>query len=312
MAKIRFDNQVAVITGAGRGLGREYAIELARRGARVLVNDLGSALSGGHGSKDPANEVVEEIIAFGGEAVAEHSDVGEDAHAVAAEAIEKWGRVDILINNAGISGGGSVLGETPDEESDRVLDVNLRGSISMIKAVWPHMVGQQYGRIVNTTSGSVFGTKLTAPYVISRAAHIGMTTALATEGVGVGVKVNAVMPTAYTRMTDRIPSEEVRALLRDKFDPSTVAPMVVLLASSQAPSTGEFFHTGGGLVARVALAIGRGARAITSPEDALDQFAEISAIDGVSTPRSVDEYMAHVFGRVFDAAGVQSHGSLGV
>lgn len=313
MNAINFDGQVAIVTGAGRGLGRQYAIELARRGARVLVNDLGTALDGGGVSTGPADEVAAEIARSGGTAIASHGDVRSDAATIVATAIEQWGRVDVLINNAGIpSSGGTLLAETPAADIDRVIGINLLGSIAMSKAVWPTMTDQGYGRIVNTTSGSVFGTILTAPYIVTRAAHIGLTTALAHEGKGLDIKVNAVMPTAFTRMTREIPSEEFRQLLEQYFDSDTVSPVAVLLASRNAPTTGVTYHAGGGLVARVALTIGNGAIGIDSPESALEHLDEILDLDQPHAPASLDEYMVHVFQRIFqtDAAETPS-GSLG-
>jgi len=305
MSDVRFDEQVAIVTGAGRGLGRQYALDLAARGAKVVVNDFGGDLAGADGSPAPAAEVVAEIEALGGTAVADTGDVRSpaDRERLVGRAVESWGRVDVLVNNAGIPGGGALLGDLSDEVVDAVLDVNLHGAVGMARQVWPHMSAAGYGRIVNITSHSIFGTAYTAPYVISRTAHLGLTTALAAEGAALGIKVNAVMPAAYTRMTAGIPDPDFLALLENNFGTQTVSPAVVLLASDQAPCSGEFFHSGGGLVARVAFAVSQGAAGIVTAEDFRDRYAEVSDLPGVVTPASVDEVMGHVFSRALGMSG---------
>ena len=300
MNTIDLGGHVAIVTGAGRGLGRQYALDLARRGARIVVNDVGAELSGKGESTEPAQRVVDEIAALGGEAVADYSDVSDKGagDALVAAALSRWGRLDAIVNNAGILGGGRSFAELEPDEIQRVLDVNLGGAVRLARAVWPHMVERGYGRIVNVTSHSVFGAPRTAPYVVTRTGHLGLTTALASEGAPLGIKVNCVMPAALTRMTENIPSPDFVGILRRDFGPETVSPLVVLLASPLAPCTGQFFHSGGGLVARLAISVSPGAVGLTSAEDVLARFDEIVDLTGAVSPGSVDDVMAHVFGRV--------------
>lgn len=252
------DGQVVAVTGAGSGLGRAYALLLAAEGARVVVNDLRGA-----------DEVVAEIVAAGGAAVAHGSDVSSDGAGVVEAAVAAFGGLDAVINNAGIAGGGAF----PDVEFDRLLGVHLGGTIAVCKAAWPVLAAAGGGRIVNTSSASIFGMPGTAAYVTAKAAIFGLTRALGSEGRRPGISVNAVMPTALTPMT--AVSGDLAPLLEGVYEPASAAPFVVALASPDVPVTGETFTVGGGAAARVVLGRMPGATGLTSVADCLARFAEV-------------------------------------
>jgi NAD(P)-dependent dehydrogenase (short-subunit alcohol dehydrogenase family) len=221
---IRFDSRVAVVTGAGRGLGRSHALALAGRGAKVVVCDLG---------KD-AEAVAEEIRAAGGEALARSLDVtdSEAVESMVAAVVERWGRVDILVNNAGILRDKS-FGKMSLEDFRVILDVHLMGSVHCIRAVWPHMRERNFGRIVLTTSSSgLFGNFGQANYAAAKAAVVGLMHALALEGTRIGICVNCLAPTAATQMTEALLSEDLLVRLR----PEAVTPGLIALVSDKAPS----------------------------------------------------------------------------
>jgi NAD(P)-dependent dehydrogenase (short-subunit alcohol dehydrogenase family) len=286
----RFAGRVALITGGGRGLGREYALLLVSEGARVVVNDLGGDRHGSRTGSDVASEVVEEIRAAGGEAVADGHDVVDDARDVVGAAVDAWGRVDLVVNNAGISGGGEI-DQIPVADYDRMIDVHYRGTVAVCRAAWPLLREQRYGRIVNTSSGSFMGLPSTSAYISAKAAVMGLTRALAHDGARHDVKVNAVMPIAYTRLTREIPSETFRSFLETRFAPATVAPFVAALLTTEVPCTGETFSVGGGIAARVVLATVPGhVSTAHSVDDYLAHFDEILSTDGLFVPAgSMDE-----------------------
>ncbi len=251
MSEIRLDGRVAVVTGAGRGLGREHALLLGARGAAVIVNDRGGALDGAGGEASPAEQVVEEIRAAGGTAIADTNDVStlEGATEIVGLATRTYGRLDVLVNNAGILRDRSMAKLTPDEVAP-VLDVHLGGTIWMSKAAWPVMVEQGFGRIVNTTSAAgIFGNFGQTNYAAAKAGIWGVTKTLAIEGAKHGIQVNAIEPGARTRMTENLLGD-----LADRLDPSLVAPVVLWLAAAECETTGEVYNVGGGRVARVVIA----------------------------------------------------------
>lgn len=248
MSDLGFDNKVAVITGAGNGLGRMHALELARRGARVVVNDLGGSSDGsGDGSAGPAEQVVSEIVALGGEAVANTDSVAspDGAAAIVATAIDAFGQIDILVNNAGILRDKAFHNMTT-EMIDAVIDVHLRGAFYVTRAAWGHMRDQGYGRIVNTSSNSgILGNFGQANYGAAKMGLVGLTNVLAIEGARNNVKVNAIAPIAYTRMT-----EDLMPGLEEKLNPDKVTPVVVYLCHEDCEVTGEIYSVGGGTVSR--------------------------------------------------------------
>ncbi|MCG8394781.1 MAG: SDR family oxidoreductase [Pseudomonadales bacterium] len=247
---IRFDNQVAIVTGAGNGLGKSHALELAKLGAKVVVNDFGGARDGSGGSSEAAEKVVAEIQAAGGEAIANGADVSspEQVDAMVKQAMDTWGRVDVLINNAGILRDKSFAKMTQDDW-DKVIAVHLTGSEICTKAVWPIMREQGYGRIVMTTSTSgLYGNFGQANYGAAKMAVAGLMNTLCLEGEKYDIKVNCIAPTAATRMTEDLMPPEVLAML----EPKAITPAVLFLSSNQAP-THRIVLAGAGCYAMVRL-----------------------------------------------------------
>jgi NAD(P)-dependent dehydrogenase (short-subunit alcohol dehydrogenase family) len=231
---IRYDGRVAIVTGAGQGLGRSHAIELAKRGAKVVVNDLGGSKDGTGASSEAALAVVAEIEAAGGEAMANGANVAnfEEVQAMVAATMEKWGRVDILVNNAGILRDKSFAKGTM-EDFQLVLNVHLMGSVYCTRAVWDIMREQEYGRIVVTTSSSgLYGNFGQTNYGAAKMGVIGMMNTLVQEGAKYNIRMNALAPTAGTRMTEGLMPEKAFELLT----PETVTPAVLYLVSEDSPN----------------------------------------------------------------------------
>ncbi|OZV74561.1 short-chain dehydrogenase [Micromonospora echinospora] len=271
MSEIRLDGRVAIVTGAGRGLGREHALLLAGRGAQVVVNDVGDGDASG---ASPAQQVVDEIRAAGGAAVVDDTEVGtaEGADRIVDRATSTYGRLDILVNNAGILRDRS-FAKMSAQEYEAVMQVHVGGTFWMSQAAWPVMTGQGYGRIVNTTSAAgLFGNFGQVNYAAAKAAIIGITRTLAIEGARSGIRVNAIEPGARTRMTENLLGD-----LADSLDPALVAPLVLWLGAQECEATGEVYNVGGGRVARVVVAQTRGlfARDLTG-EQVRDAWTEIN------------------------------------
>jgi len=281
MDELRFDNRVAIVTGAARGLGREYALLLASRGAKVLVNDYGGGVDGKDATADPARDVVEEIETAGGIAIANSDSVGtpEGGVSIVAQAIMAWDRVDIVINNAGITLCHN-FHENSEEDIDLMHAIHLRGTFNVIRPAWEVMVRQRYGRILNTSSCSVFGLPAVTTYATPKAGIIGLTKGLAREGDAFNIKVNALMPTAFTRLTAQIENADLSNWLQDNFPPALVAPLVAWLVHEEVPCTGEIFSSGGGRSGRVVLAQARGFQAKdNTPEEIREHFQEVQNSD---------------------------------
>jgi len=243
-------NRVIVVTGAGNGLGREYALTLAAGGAKVVVNDLGGSRDGTGGGSEAADAVVAEIEAAGGQAVANYDSVSTEAGgaAIVATALDAYGRIDGVIANAGILRD-RAFHKLSAEDWDAVLQVHLYGTFHTVRAAWPHLREQQHGRIVVATSTSgIFGNFGQANYGAAKAAMIGLINTLAIEGRKANVLANAVAPMAATRMTEDVAPAEVLAAL----PPAHVAPVVGHLCSDEMADTGQVFVVGGGRVYRVA------------------------------------------------------------
>ena len=282
---IRFDNRVAIVTGAGGGLGRAYALELARRGAKVVVNDLGGARDG-TGHSDAALKVVEEIAALGGEAMPNGGSVTEFDHMVemVARAKERWGGVHILINNAGILRDKSFAKMEP-RDFDFVVQVHLIGSANCTKAVWETMREQNYGRILMTASSTgLFGNFGQANYGAAKLGLAGLTKTLYLEGAKNNIRVNTIAPVAGTRMTeDLFPAEAFAA-----FSPDKVAPAALYLVSEDAP-TNMIVGAGAGVFQAAYVTLTQGALLAgedLSPEGIAANWARITDRAGEITPQS--------------------------
>ena len=255
MSQMSFEDQVAVVTGAGGGLGRCHALELARRGARVVVNDLGSAVDGSGASISAAQAVVDEITAAGGTAIASGDSVATEdgGAAIVSAAMDAFGRLDILINNAGILRDAAFKNMTA-EQVDAVLTVHLTGAFNVTRAAWPIMRAQNYGRIVQTTSGTgLFGNFGQANYGAAKMGLVGMMHVLAIEGARNGIAINAVAPIARTRMTEDIMGEAGKAM-----DPKLVTPVVLYLSHPDCDRTAHIYSVGAGKVSRVFIGVTKG------------------------------------------------------
>jgi len=273
MKELRFDGQTAIVTGAGGNpsLGRAHAMLLAARGANVVVNDIGSKHAPGPAT---AQGVVDEILALGGQAVADDNSVATlaGAEAIVKTAMDAYGRVDILVNNAGVVFNVGVE-ELAPQDYQRTIDVNLMGPMWMARAVWPIMRKQAYGRIVNITSGSMYGFALQAAYAASKGGMWGLTRGLAAEGERYGIKVNALSPGAFTRMVIGSQEEDCKTFQGTKaFMPAEiVSPGVAFLCHEQCPVTGECLDVMGGAARRTYMAWTDGIR---DPELTIEKIAE--------------------------------------
>ncbi|MCA9512594.1 MAG: SDR family oxidoreductase [Myxococcota bacterium] len=292
MSEIRFDGRVAVITGAGGGLGRTYALELARRGAKVVVNDLGGAADGTGGTASAADEVVKEIEAAGGTAVANYDSVStpEGGEAIVKTALDQFGKVDIVINNAGILRDKS-FANLADEDLKIVLDVHLRGAFYVSQPAFRNMKENGYGRFVFTASGAgVFGNFGQTNYGAAKMGLVGLMNVLAVEGAKYGIKANTILPVAKTRLT-----EGLLGPMADNLNPECVTPLVTYLVSEQCELTHEMFDVGGGRYARVFIGMCpgwvAGPGATPSAEEVMANLGKIRDQDGYTVPTSIADEM---------------------
>jgi NAD(P)-dependent dehydrogenase (short-subunit alcohol dehydrogenase family) len=253
---LSFEGQVAIVTGAGRGLGRAYALELARLGARVVVNDPGAAVDGAGEDAGPAEQVCREIRAAGGQAVPSLDSVAISAGgaAIVKTALDQWGRVDAIVCNAGILRD-RAFHNLSEDDWDQVIAVHLKGCFTVLRAAWPHFRAQCYGRVVMATSASgLFGNFGQSNYAAAKAGMIGLMHTLKLEGERYDIRVNLIAPSALTRMTEGIMSAELSA----KLGPEHVAPVVALLASRDCPDSGAIIESEAGRITRSAIVQGRG------------------------------------------------------
>jgi NAD(P)-dependent dehydrogenase (short-subunit alcohol dehydrogenase family) len=296
---ISFIDRVAIVTGAGGGLGRTYALDLASRGASVVINDLGGATDGTGGDASAAQKVVEEITAKGGHAVASHDSVAtpEGGQAIVQTALDTFGTVDIVINNAGILRDRSFAKLAP-EDTEAVLDVHLKGAFHVSQPAFRVMKEKGYGRFVFTASNAgLFGNFGQTNYGAAKMGLVGLSNVLALEGAKANIKSNVIAPIASTRMT-----QELLGALASSLQPELVTPMVVYLSSEACEYSHEVFSAGGGRYARVFVGLapgwfaGKGTE--VSAEDVAAHIDEIRAQDGYIVPGSIADEIQGLLARL--------------
>jgi len=288
---LTFGGRVAVITGAGRGIGRSYALLLAERGAGVVVNDLGGSMEGDGADDGPAAAVAAEIVAAGGTAVADGNDVADPAGATALvdRALEHFGRIDVLVNNAGIVRW-SGLPQVDAENLERHLAVHVFGSFNTMRAAWPHMVAQSYGRIVLTTSTGMLGLPDNTSYATAKAAVAGLMRSATLAGRPHGIKVNCIAPAAFTRMAGQGHDGTTADPMTAFMAPDLVAPMAAFLAHEDCPVSGEIYTAGAGRFARIFIASTQGyVHPDPQPtvEDVAEHWAATNDETGYFVPRTL-------------------------
>jgi NAD(P)-dependent dehydrogenase (short-subunit alcohol dehydrogenase family) len=286
MSTLDFKGRVAIVTGAGNGLGRQHALALAARGAKVVVNDLGGARDGSGGSATAAQAVVDQIRAAGGEAIANGASVTDfDAvQAMVRQAVDAWGRVDILVNNAGILRD-KTFAKMELADFRLVLDVHLMGAVHCTKAVWPLMTEQKYGRIVMTTSSTgLYGNFGQSNYGAAKLALVGLMQTLSLEGAKYDIRVNCLAPTAATRMTEDLMPQEVL----DRFQPEAVVPAMLVMASEDAPNR-AILCAGAGTFEAAHITLTQGAwigLGADTPEQLAARLSEVMDRNGEIVPQS--------------------------
>jgi NAD(P)-dependent dehydrogenase (short-subunit alcohol dehydrogenase family) len=293
---ISFDGRVAIVTGAGGGLGKTYATELARRGAAVVVNDLGGSVAGEGGSHTAAQQVVDEIVAFGGQAAPSYDSVAtpEGGQAIVDTAVKEFGKVDVVINNAGILRDKSFL-KLDWSDLDAVLDVHLRGAFYVTRPAFAIMKENGYGRLVFTASNAgVFGNFGQTNYGAAKAGLVGLSNVLAIEGAKAGITSNVIMPVARSRMTEELLGANAELLAAE-----LVTPLVTYLCSEACAATHEVFSAAGGRYARVFIGLAPGwyaGKGVTpSAEDVAAHWAEIEKQDGYVVPTSIADELQQLF-----------------
>jgi len=291
MSNVNFENRTVIVTGAGNGLGKAYALELGSRGAKVVVNDLGGSVDGSGSASSPADDVVNEITKNGGEAIANYDSVAtkEGGESIVQSALDNFGTVDAVINNAGILRDKSFANMSEDELS-LILDVHLKGTFFVSQPAFKVMKENNYGRIVNVASPSgLFGNFGQSNYGAAKMGIVGLTNVLSIEGAKYNIKVNVIAPTAYTRMTEALLPEDVGKL----FSAELVTPMVVYLASEACEPTHEIFGVAAGRFARIGIITHNGyVNTSATAEDISENIEEIRTIkDGTYPLSNEDELM---------------------
>jgi len=313
MSTLDFKDRVVVVTGGGGGLGRTYALEIARRGGAVVVNDLGGDVAGTGGGGDMANSVVEEVVALGGRAIANYDSVAtpEGGERITAAALEAFGRIDALINNAGNLRNASFATLDPVDR-DAVWAVHLAGAFNVTQPAYRQMVKQGYGRIVFTTSAAgLFGNPEQSAYAAAKAGIVGLMNVLALEGAEHGVLCNAVAPMAASRMAGKLDPDHASAMMAmiapfmSAMDPSFVAPLVVYLASEGCETTHDVYSAVGGRFARIFIGLSEGWKGPRDSPATLEQvaanIASIRDIAGAAIPGKLVEEMVLLARQIEDA-----------
>lgn len=270
---MRFDGRVAIVTGAGRGLGREHALLLARRGASVLVNDV---------APEHAERTVADIRDEGGRAVASSASVVDGADRIVSEALDAFGDLHIVLNNAGRGGPTGSFTDTTDERTDVIVESHLLGTWRMCRAAWPHLAKQRFGRILVTSSSAAVGSLGMPAYSMAKAGLIGLTRSLANEGAPVGITVNCIMPIGFTRSAALNPNEDTRLWMESNFPPALCSPTAAFLVHDDVPCSGEIFTTGAGRTARLATVAvpGWSGGPTATVEGLRDHWNEVMDMDG--------------------------------
>ena len=296
MAEVRFDDRVAIVTGAGGGLGRAHALLLASRGAKVVVNDLGGSVDGVGGDETPAQKVVDEIKAAGGEAVPNYNSVSDwdSAQKIIQTAIDAYGRIDILVNNAGILRDKSML-KMSIEDYELVRSVHLDGSFFCIKAALPHMREASYGRIVSTASGTgVYGNFGQSNYGAAKMGIVGLTNCVKQEGAKYSILANVIVPQAGTRMTATVLPPNIVEMLKPEY----VSPIVAWLSSEQCDVSGQIYMAGAGYFSRAAIVEGPGVfldpEGEITIEDVVANLDKIKSLEGGREYGNVTEQTGYV------------------
>lgn len=290
MTTVRFDERVVIVTGAGNGLGRSHALEFANRGARVVVNDLGGSAFGDGASKSAADQVVEEIIAAGGEAVANYDSV-TDGDKIVQTALDNFGRIDVVINNAGILRDKSFTKMT-DDDWDLVYQVHVKGAYKVTHAAWPHMKEAAYGRIIFTASAAgIYGNFGQANYSMAKLGLHGLSQTLALEGKKSNILANTIAPIAGSRLTETV----LPPGLIDQLKPEFVTPLVVSLCDENCRETGGLFEVGAGWMGKLrwerSKGVGFNLASGFSAEDVTSQWETIANFDNADHPANGQEAM---------------------
>jgi 3-hydroxyacyl-CoA dehydrogenase/3a,7a,12a-trihydroxy-5b-cholest-24-enoyl-CoA hydratase len=293
MAEVRLDGRVALITGSGGGLGRSHALAFAKRGAKVVINDLGGSFKGEGADKSAADKVVDEIKALGGDAIANYDSVStpEGANNMVKAAIDKWGQIDIVVNNAGILRDVSFHKMT-QEDWDKIIAVHLTGSYLVSKAAYPYMQEKQYGRYIFTTSAAgLYGNFGQVNYAAAKLGIVGIANSIKIEGERKNIKVATIAPLAASRMTETVMPPDVLAMLKPEY----VSALVTYLVSEQFNDSGAIYEVGGGYYSRVQIEEGKGVR--------LDTSAEITPEAIVAKWKEINDMsQARPFGSAMEAA----------